>query len=86
MPRKAAAATEGEPRRSSRIKEQPKPLPPAKKAPAKRGPKKAAAKPKGAQEEEESAGEAKANSPRGKKRTTAEANGEDAVPPAKKVC
>ena len=86
MPRKSAAATEGEPRRSTRIKDQPKPAAPAKKAPAKPRAKKAAAKAKaGQEEEEESAGEAKAKAGRGKKRSAAEVNGDDSGPPAKKV-
>ena len=93
MPRKAAAAatdTRAEPRRSSRIKEQPKPDPP-KKAPSKPRAKKAAAKVAPAAEDEPEEGETAAPKPkssRGKKRTTEEVNGpgeEAEKPPSKKV-
>ena len=98
MPRKAAATTDsaGEPRRSARIKDQPKPEPAPKKAPAKPRSK----KPK-ADVAEDAADKApkedKPKSARGKKRTADEAKAEDAVlengapadedapPPAKRV-
>jgi hypothetical protein len=93
MPRKAAAAPAepGEPRRSSRIKEQPKPQV-TKKAPAKPRTKRGAA-PKVALETEEQPAEgepaaAKPKSARGKKRTPEEVNGpedEAEKPPSKKV-
>ena len=86
MPRKAAAATsEGEaaePRRSSRIKDQPKPEPAPKKAPAKP---KSTKKAKEAEGSGEEAAAEKPKSTKGKKRPAeddGEANGE---PPAKKV-
>jgi hypothetical protein len=100
MARKGAAATtgSGEPRRSSRIKDQAKPDPPAKKTPAKpraRKPKGIARKPKATGEEGDAGNKEKPESAaRGKKRTAAEkeaeyaepaVNGEDAPPPAKKV-
>jgi hypothetical protein len=97
MARKGAAATTdaGEPRRSSRIKDQAKPEPPAKKAPAKPRTK----KPKHAEEGGDSSNkdynaEKPKSAARGKKRTAAEKdagqpqpalNGEDAPPPPKKV-
>lgn len=93
MARKGAAtATDGgEPRRSSRIKDQVKPGPPPKKAPTKPRTK----KPKATGEEGDAADKEKPKSAaRGKKRTSAEkeaesvqpaVNGEDAPPPAKKV-
>jgi len=85
-------ATTGEPRRSSRIKDQAKPEPPLKKAPAKPRTK----KPKATGEDGDAAGKEKPKSAaRGKKRTSAEKDaesappavngGEDAPPPAKKV-
>lgn len=85
MPRKAAATTEtnAEPRRSSRIKEQPKPEPAPKKAPAKPRTKKV--------KEPAAEGEEKPKSTKGRKRTAAEKDAEDGAavngdePPAKKV-
>jgi len=95
MARKGASAIAdaGEPRRSSRIKDQAKPGPPSKKAPTKprsRKPKTAEAE-GGAVEKEK---EKPKSAARGKKRTAAEkdventpppVNGEDAQPPAKKA-
>ena len=95
MPRKAAAATEGgtgaaEPRRSSRIKDIPKPEPVVKKATKPRV--------KKADKDKEEKGEGKEDKPkssRGRKRKEAEEpNGAPAAegadgdkpPPAKKVC
>jgi len=85
-----ANADGAEPRRSSRIKDQAKPDPPLKKAPAKPRSK----KPKAAAEEGEASNKEKPKSAaRGKKRPTAEkegehvqpaVNGEDAPPPTKK--
>ena len=87
MPRKAATAGDAavEPRRSSRIKDQPKPDPPA--------PKKAPAKPRTKKVKEPAAeGEEKPKSTKGRKRTAAEKDAEDGEaavngdePPAKKV-
>jgi hypothetical protein len=93
MPRKAASTESAEPRRSSRIKELPKPDPP-KKAPAKprakKGTAKTASKTPATGEEgtepEQAAAKPKA---RGKKRTAEEANGPEEGSekhPAKKVC
>jgi hypothetical protein len=87
MPRKAAPPPEGtevpEPRRSSRIKEQPKPEPPVKKAPAKPRSKKES---DGAVVTEEGAN-AKPVSGRGKKRPAEETVGEgEDKPVSKKVC
>lgn len=90
MPRKAAV-TEGaaEPRRSTRIKDQPKPEPVVKKAPAKPRAKKADKVEKEGEEKEE-----KPKAARGRKRKNAdEANGAEAEgdadavkpPPSKKV-
>jgi hypothetical protein len=94
MARKGAAtATDcGEPRRSSRIKDQVKPDPSPKKAPVKPRSK----KPKATGEDDDAADKEKPKSAaRGKKRTTAEKEaesaqpavngGEDAPPPTKKV-
>ncbi len=93
MARKGAPATAdaGEPRRSSRIKDQAKPEPPPKRAPAKPR----SRKPKTVEEEGDAGEKEKPKSTaRGKKRTAAEkdaehtpppVNGEDAPPPAKKV-
>jgi len=93
MARKGAAATtgSGEPRRSSRIKDQAKPDPPPKKTLAKPR----ARKPKATGEEGDAGNKEKPKSAaRGKKRTAAEkeaeyaepaVNGEDAPPPAKKA-
>lgn len=84
MPRKAAATTDsaGEPRRSARIKDLPKPDSVPKKAPAKPRAKKAPA----------AEGEEKPKSTKGKKRTASEKEAEDDAPeangdepPAKKV-
>ena len=84
MPRKAAvpADSAGEPRRSARIKDLPKPEPAPKKAPAKPRAKKAPA----------AEGEEKPKSTKGKKRTASEKDAEDGAPeangdkpPAKKV-
>ncbi|KAI9441313.1 AhpC-TSA-domain-containing protein [Lactarius indigo] len=92
MARKGAPATadSGEPRRSSRIKDQAKPEPPSKRAPAKPR----SRKPKTTEDEGEVVEKEKPKSAtRGKKRTAAEkdadhtpppANGEGAPPPAKK--
>jgi hypothetical protein len=93
MARKGAATTAnaGEPRRSSRIKDQPKPDPLPKKTPAKPRTR----KPK-ANEEEGVAGnkEKPKSAAGGKKRTAADKdaedtqpamNGEDTAPPAKRV-
>ncbi|CDO70102.1 hypothetical protein BN946_scf184806.g29 [Trametes cinnabarina] len=85
MPRKAAQPAEPvEPRRSSRIKEQPKPEPAPKKAPAKPRSKKT--------KEPAAEGEEKPKSNKGRKRTAAEKDEEDGAPaangeepPAKKV-
>ena len=87
----AAAANAGEPRRSSRIKDQPKPDPPPKKAQAKPR----ARKPKATGEEGDAGNKEKPKSAAGgKKRTATEkdaedsqpaVNGEGASPPAKKV-
>ena len=94
MPRKATASTEGatdggEPRRSSRIKEQPKPEPVVvKKAPAKPRSKKAE---KDTTKETKADSEEKPKSTKGKKRKADEdapaegAEGDDKAPPAKKV-
>ena len=86
-----ANADGAEPRRSSRIKDQAKPDPPLKKAPAKPRSK----KPKPVAEEGEASNKEKPKSAaRGKKRPTAEkegehvqpaVNGEDALPPTKKA-
>jgi hypothetical protein len=93
MARKGAAATTnaGEPRRSSRIKDQPKPDPPPKKTPAKPR----SRKPKATGEVGDAGNKEKPKSAAGsKKRTATEkdgedaqpaVNGEDAAPPAKKV-
>lgn len=98
MPRKAAAAAgesgapASEPRRSSRIKEQPKPEPVVKRAPAKPRVKKADKE----KQEGEADKEEKPKSARGKKRKEAEVTeateangaapgGEGEEPPAKKV-
>jgi hypothetical protein len=92
MARKGAAAAinAGEPRRSSRIKDQPKPDPPSKKAPAKPRTR----KPKATGEGDAGDKEKYKSAAGGKKRTAAEkdtedaqpaVNGEDAAPPAKKV-
>jgi hypothetical protein len=89
MPRKAAAAAgtatdAGEPRRSSRIKDQPKPEPVVKKAPAKPRAKKV--------DKEDKADKDEKPKSRGRKRKDApgEPNGAeedgDKPPPAKKVC
>lgn len=87
MPRKAAAAADDsapvEPRRSTRIKDQPKPEPVVKKA--------AAPKPKSKKAEKESGDvtQEKPKSGRGRKRKEpepTEANGAEDEPPAKKVC
>jgi hypothetical protein len=92
MARKGApiAADAGEPRRSSRIKDQAKPEPPQKKAPAKPR----SRKPKTVEEGDAAEKEKPKSTARGKKRTAAEkdaehipppVNGEDAQPPTKKV-
>ena len=93
MARKGAATTAnaGEPRRSSRIKDQPKPDLPPKKAPTKPRTR----KPKATGEEGDTGNKEKPKSAAGgKKRTATEkdaedaqpaVNGEDASPPAKKV-
>ena len=86
MPRKAAPSTEtaAEPRRSARIKDQPKPEPAPKKAPAKPRSKKV--------KEPAAEGEEKPKSTKGRKRTATEKDAEDGAPavngeepPAKKV-
>ncbi len=92
MPRKSAATKEtAEPRRSSRIKEQPKSALAVKKAPAKPRVKKADKEAK-ADKETKADAEGKPKAPRGRKRKAAEeVNGEEAEaesekePPAKKV-
>ena len=93
MARKGAAAVTdaGEPRRSSRIKDQAKPDPQPKKAPAKPR----ARKPKATGEEGDPSNKEKLKSAaRGKKRTATEkeaehpqpaVNGDETPPPAKKV-
>jgi hypothetical protein len=93
MARKGAAATieAGEPRRSSRIKDQAKPDPPPKKAPARPRTR----KPKASGEDGDAGNKEKPKSAaRGKKRTASEkdaeaappaVNGDEAQPPAKKV-
>ena len=94
MARKGASISSdaGEPRRSSRIKDQVKPGPPSKKAPTKPR----SRKPKPAEAEGDTGEDEKPKSPaRGKKRTAAEkdadntppppVNGDDTQPPAKKV-
>ena len=92
MARKGAAATAhaSEPRRSSRIKDQPKPDPLPKKAPTKPR----ARKPKATGEEGTAGNKEKPKSAGGKKRTATEkdaedaqpaVNGDDAPPPAKRV-
>jgi hypothetical protein len=87
----ATAANAGEPRRSSRIKDQPKPDPLPKKTPAKPRTR----KPKATEEEGIAGNKEKPKSAAGgKKRTAAEKdaadaqpamNGEDTPPPAKRV-
>jgi len=93
MARKGVPTTAeaGEPRRSSRIKDQAKPEPP----PRKTATKPRSKKPKPVEQEVDAGEKEKPKSAaRGKKRTAAEkdaehkqpsANGEDAQPPAKKV-
>jgi hypothetical protein len=74
MPRKAAAPAElvDEPRRSTRIKDQPKPAAPvSEKAPAK-------PKAKKADKDDEGTTEEKPKSTKGRKRKADEANGDDA--------
>ncbi|KAH7890563.1 hypothetical protein F5I97DRAFT_47192 [Phlebopus sp. FC_14] len=87
MPRKAAPApastdAPAEPRRSSRIKEQPKPEKPSKRAPAKPRAKKAKPVEEKEGEAQDDGEEVKPKSTRGKKRTSPEKDAEGATEPA----